>query len=385
MIVIAGPAREQRDPAIPLCMNLGSCKLPDNPMAYSFDELAERERRRWMKPNAHHYVRPDAQRFMQPDAARFFHPDGKRFDLYDPNSALEPASLARVYPQPSTASRAPAYAGRARFVRASAPALGVGPTESELLKLKSDLAALRVQLTVIRHEDAIRKTRGLPPLTASDFGWQIILKNFARFQADCRKAGFDPNQPRVPAGNPDGGQWTDGGGSVGGINDARILSDATPDNEWKPSARYAQNETGRRSSVILEDEPRFQHIKEHFERNDADLLNQLRKNYYRGLTLYGFQPAEGSFTDVRSANDLINQTLQANSALVDRVAAGEVLEETLEHRFGYRTGKEAFRPDVDADPNIRSTYGVRVVIRHDPQRRNGYRLITAFPINKRKY
>lgn len=135
----------------------------------------------------------------------------------------------------------------------------------------------------------------------------------------------------------------------------------------------------------MEDEPRFQHIKEHIERNDADLPNQLRKNYYRGLTLYGFQPAEGSFTDVRSANDLINQTLQANSALVDRVAAGEVLEETLEHRFGYRTGKEAFRPDVDTDPYIRSTYGVRVVIRHDPQRRNGYRLITAFPINKRKY
>jgi hypothetical protein len=25
--------------------------------------------------------------------------------------------------------------------------------------------------------------------------------------------GYDPNQPRVPAGNPDGGQWTDAGGS----------------------------------------------------------------------------------------------------------------------------------------------------------------------------
>jgi hypothetical protein len=24
---------------------------------------------------------------------------------------------------------------------------------------------------------------------------------------------FNPNQPRVPAGNPDGGQWADGGGS----------------------------------------------------------------------------------------------------------------------------------------------------------------------------
>lgn len=28
------------------------------------------------------------------------------------------------------------------------------------------------------------------------------------------KAGFNPNQPRVPAGNPDGGQWTDGGGGT---------------------------------------------------------------------------------------------------------------------------------------------------------------------------
>ncbi len=26
------------------------------------------------------------------------------------------------------------------------------------------------------------------------------------------KAGFDPNQPRVPAGEPDAGRWTDGGG-----------------------------------------------------------------------------------------------------------------------------------------------------------------------------
>lgn len=27
-----------------------------------------------------------------------------------------------------------------------------------------------------------------------------------------KKGGFDPNQPRVPAGNHDGGQWTDGDG-----------------------------------------------------------------------------------------------------------------------------------------------------------------------------
>lgn len=56
------------------------------------------------------------------------------------------------------------------------------------------------------------------------------------------KANFDPNQPRVPAGNPDGGQWTDDARwTGGGINDPRVLSDAAPDDEWKPGAQYASN------------------------------------------------------------------------------------------------------------------------------------------------
>lgn len=46
----------------------------------------------------------------------------------------------------------------------------------------------------------------------------ILRRELARVQAEllARKAGFDPNQPRVPAGNSDGGQWTDGGGLSGG-------------------------------------------------------------------------------------------------------------------------------------------------------------------------
>ncbi|MCW0002217.1 hypothetical protein OE766_28895 [Pararhizobium sp. YC-54] len=34
----------------------------------------------------------------------------------------------------------------------------------------------------------------------------------ATVQALLRKANFNPDQPRVPAGEPGGGQWTDGGG-----------------------------------------------------------------------------------------------------------------------------------------------------------------------------
>src|SRR5262245_3030463 len=40
----------------------------------------------------------------------------------------------------------------------------------------------------------------------------------------------DPNQPRVPAGHPDGGQWTNEAKAGGErINDARVIADVTPD------------------------------------------------------------------------------------------------------------------------------------------------------------
>jgi len=56
---------------------------------------------------------------------------------------------------------------------------------------------------------------------------------------------YRPDQPRVPAGSREGGQWTaDGAGSQPTakppINDPRIISDATPDDDWKPGAQYAQ-------------------------------------------------------------------------------------------------------------------------------------------------
>jgi hypothetical protein len=51
--------------------------------------------------------------------------------------------------------------------------------------------------------------------------------------------GYDPNQPRVPAGHPDGGQWTNKAKAGGQrINDPRVLTDETPDNHWIIGADY---------------------------------------------------------------------------------------------------------------------------------------------------
>src|SRR5688500_4426169 len=58
------------------------------------------------------------------------------------------------------------------------------------------------------------------------------------------KAGFDPNQPRVPAGSSEGGQWTRGGEGV---------QDEAP-------VRVAQGPTRRRYTVnLLEEEARGGH------------------------------------------------------------------------------------------------------------------------------
>jgi len=70
---------------------------------------------------------------------------------------------------------------------------------------------------------------------------------------------YRPDQPRVPAGNSDGGQWTaDGGGGsrLPGsqptskpppINDPRVISDATPDNDWKPGGAICASGNGAAS------------------------------------------------------------------------------------------------------------------------------------------
>lgn len=76
--------------------------------------------------------------------------------------------------------------------------------------------------------------------------WRRAFGRFERklhlWLAAAIKGGFDPNQPRVPAGNPSGGQWTDGGG--------QILSDANPDNFWKPGAQLAQAKKPKESGKL---------------------------------------------------------------------------------------------------------------------------------------
>ena len=186
------------------------------------------------------------------------------------------------------------------------------------------------------------------------------------------KAGFDPNQPRVPAGHPEGGQWTRVGEGV---------QDEAP-------IKVAQSPTQRRYTVnLLEEEARGGHaIRDHVAKTDQELIAVLDKEWRRvrsgGLEVVKFLPAKGSFVSIESANDFVNRVLTANPDIVDLVASGGKPYRAIEQRFGYVTGKEAYGSAPYALPRIRHTYGVRVVIWHDPRRESGYRVYTAFPINE---
>jgi len=97
--------------------------------------------------------------------------------------------------------------------------------EREALAMKAGLAPLRVELVWAelrwKAECVERKRR-------ADIAWERFKATFMRGDFAPRgKANFNPDQPRMPAGNPDGGQWADGG-SGAGPRDEQSLEQQSP-------------------------------------------------------------------------------------------------------------------------------------------------------------
>ncbi|HEV7880189.1 RNase A-like domain-containing protein [Bradyrhizobium sp.] len=258
----------------------------------------------------------------------------------------------------------------------------------------------------------------------------VLREQLAELRAEPKRAReleekYSPSQPRVPSGNPRGGQWTDRGGGQGTVagpssdtgqsQDADLtqpmgnvdIGDVSESSELgdlfqiKPDGPRtdAANLSDSIVKVAASDDPRFytpdlaqednlfggHALRRHNERSESSLIDWLNAKYQRtqtgNLEITQYDVAEGTFRSREEANDLVNQVLKRNTDEVDQVAAGKIEEAILQHRFGFVTGKEAYRPNGDSDPYIRPTYSVRVVIRHDTRSWRGYRVHTAFPVN----
>ena len=198
---------------------------------------------------------------------------------------------------------------------------------------------------------------------AEIFAKKLALAAF-RLWLTGLKAGFDPNQPRVPIGLPDGGQWTDGDGPF-----------------------------GRPPLDLHEEEFRGGHtLAVHVGKTPAWLKTRILRSIRRGLILSGGLKRAGSFPSVEAANKLVRATLARNPATVKQVASGKVISAFVKAQFGSKTGIEAWVPGNQRSPTffsrpkairpiVRDTQGVGVFIVHDPESPRGYTVITAYPRN----
>ena len=64
------------------------------------------------------------------------------------------------------------------------------------------------------------------------------------------KAGFNPNQPRVPAGNPDGGRWTGSGGG-GGSGLTQVAQNIPPEEELRERESLEPETPGQAARLAL--------------------------------------------------------------------------------------------------------------------------------------
>lgn len=180
------------------------------------------------------------------------------------------------------------------------------------------------------------------------------------------KAGYNPNQPRMPAGSPTGGQWVDGVPAASAPARVRVAVSAF-DN---PGLYYVDLER--------EDRKGGHGFSKHVGKSAGYLkayliawnMNPANKHH----------PAEGSFHSLGEANNLVSAVVRAHPEVVQRAING-ARNLPIKHRFGYDTGYEAYQPDPSFAPIVRATYQVEVFVTHDSRPNSrGYRIVTAYPM-----
>ena len=101
---------------------------------------------------------------------------------------------------------------------------------AEIESIKRDLEALRQRLAKLR--------RDFPSLPGAE-----LRREQPSLSSQARKYGYNPDEPRVPARDPGGGQWTTDGGSDSSSTPA--AGDGTPDG----GTQYAALDTGTQTDA----------------------------------------------------------------------------------------------------------------------------------------
>jgi hypothetical protein len=301
--------------------------MPQPPSAYD-----AHQRERWLRHDAHLWIRNDAARWLKP--------------------GTDPADVYPTLARQREAAEDTAFAAKIAASRRVLAAL-----RAEVDELKAALARRRLE-----------------------------------------EAKYSPTQPRVPAGNPRGGQWTDRGGG-NGLNEGTGLAqpmgnvdigDVSGSSELgdlfqiKPAETRVDGVQFAGEPVdLLEQEQRGGHtIGEHagmtYDYLKSRARDEARRTLERGDYFEG--QSVGSFTSVQSANRLVNSTISDNQDKIDQAIRDGESRVLISKSFKSPTGYEAYLARAHAEPIIRDTFGVEVVIRPDPGPARGWRVHTPYPV-----
>jgi hypothetical protein len=175
----------------------------------------------------------------------------------------------------------------------------------------------------------------------------------------------------VPAGNSDGGQWTDEGGG----------SEAIADGDGYDQLAQAQQSY---QIDLIEEDRRGGHTYEYHVGKSPEALKAHTRQQQLLFAAEGRKASHlraGSFSSLAAATRLTNSTLSQNAERVEAVARGEKDYDFLTSTFGSPTGTEAYARNLYEEPMVRETYAVGVRIRHDSKSPNGFTVITSYPRN----
>jgi hypothetical protein len=201
----------------------------------------------------------------------------------------------------------------------------------------------------------------------------------------------------VPAGNSDGGRWTDGGRgqSITGVGPGTretiaaeagslgLFQIAPRDNSVNGVQLAGDTRAGLPVDLSEERTLGGHTIERHVGRSDASLLNAVNGtvSYARRNGDFSGGVRESSFPSLESANKLVNSTIARNRSMLDQVISGRLPKANLDAEFLSPTGREAYSRNERSQIVLSDTYGVRVIVVPDRTVSKGYRVDTAFPIN----
>ena len=207
-------------------------------------------------------------------------------------------------------------------------------------------------------------------------GVEVSAKRRSPFDVTAK---YSPDQPRVTAGNPDGGQWTDGGGG-GAISDGLFGGEGRD---------VLEGGSGLPIDLLEEEAVGAHTYSEHVGKTEDYLKARITGSRASVPYIIGIgRKRAGSFLSIEAANKLVNSTLSLpdNAAMIEVFKDAEfpfwLPELRVFKTFSSKTGYEAFAEDDRKVPRIRSTFGVTVRLIRTNRVARGYYVESAWPMNE---